>query len=769
LRSLAFIAAAPLSLLALDRAFPFPFEALEREPARVVLARDGSPLRLALPEDGIWRLPLSSLDAVSDELRRALVASEDRHFHRHPGVNPLAVLRASWQALRAGRIVSGASTIPMQVARLVEPRPRSLRSKCIEAFRALQLVWHRGRDAVLLAYLDLAPFGGNIEGVGAAARLWFGTRPDALSLGEAALLVALPRAPRAYDPRRHPEQARRARDRVLDQLAARGMFTTAAVAHARRQPLPRARRPLPFGAPHFADFALAAASGAARIETTLDRELQGVAERLVAGRVSQLRAQQIGNAAAVVIELEGRSLRAMVGSADFHEVGRPGQVNGALALRSPGSTLKPWLYALAIDEGEIVPASFLLDVPHDFAGYVAENYDGEYRGRVTAREALVESLNAPAVALAARVGLPHLLALLQRGGLATLDRGAAHYGLPLVLGAGEVKLVDLTNLYAALADDGLARPLRWRAGDPLGPGVRLVSTEAAALVTDVLRELRRPDLPDSWRLARDVPAVAWKTGTSYGHRDAWAVGFSDRFAVGVWVGNLDGRGRPGISGARHAAPLLFELFRALDGTTAGSKQARASDDARLRIADTELCALSHERPGPFCPARIVAQTLPGRSRLPACREHRRILVDRESGLRLAGGCLARRDHRAAIVAEPPPALAAWWRSQGRSLSAVPSLHPDCRQVLAGGGPRILSPDPRTAYRLRASAPRDYQRLALSARSGAGTRRLFWYQDGRLVGAAAPSESLFVALDRGDHELVVVDDAGRSHSVAYRVE
>jgi penicillin-binding protein 1C len=444
-------------------------------------------------------------------------------------------------------------------------------------------------------------------------------------------------------------------------------------------------------------------------------------------------------------------------------------VNGALARRSPGSTLKPWLYALAIDAGRIVPASFLLDVPHDFAGYVAENYDGEFRGRVTARQALVESLNAPAVALAAELGLPRLLALLRRGGLDTLDRSAGHYGLPLVLGAGEVRLVDLVNLYAALADGGLARPLRWRSDASVASGSRLVSREAAALVTDVLRELRRPDLPDSWRLARDVPAVAWKTGTSYGHRDAWAVGFSDRHAVGVWVGNLDGRGRPGISGAQHAAPLLFALFRALDDSPGHGPRPRASDAPHLELSDTELCAVSHQLPGAFCPARIRARTLPGVSRLGSCREHRRVLLDRDSGLRLAGSCLEGRAHRTAVVADPPAALAAWWRSQGRPVAAVPPLHPDCREVLGGRGPSIVSPDPRTAYRLRRSAPREFQKLALAARADSGTRRLFWYQDGRLLGAAGPGEPLFADLERGDHRLVVVDDAGRSHAVAYTVE
>jgi penicillin-binding protein 1C len=756
-----------LAWLALDAAFPFPLERLERPPARVVLDREGEPLRLFLPRDDTWRLPVR-LDEVSPDLVRAVVASEDRWFEWHPGVNPLAVARAALANLRAGRVVSGASTIPMQIARLVERRPRTLVSKGIEAFRALQLERRFDKRELLTLYLNLAPYGGNLEGVAAASRFYLGKRPRDLSIGELALLTALPRAPVAYDPTRDAAAARAARDRVLDQLAARGLFTRDDVADAKRQEVPHRRRAIPFRAPHFARWAATRHPDEPLLETTIDARVQRVSARLAGVRVRELRELGIDNVAVVVIENRTRTLRARVGSAAFFDPAHDGQVDAATAARSPGSALKPFLYGLAFDAGVIVPDTWLLDVPTDYAGYVAENYDGQYRGRVSARTALVHSLNAPAVSLLARVGVPRFLELLRRGGLRTLRRPAREYGLPLVLGAAEVTLADLTNLYATLAAGGLHRPLRWTRARATGAtgalDVRLLSPEAVDLLLDVLTEVKRPDLPESWRLARDVPAIAWKTGTSYGHRDAWAIGLSEHYTIGVWTGNPDGRGSPGISGAEHAAPLLLDLFRALERS--GSRLPRPTDARRARV---EVCALSHELPGPFCPRTLQIPVLAGSSRLRTCTHHRRLFIDAQTGARLAGACLAQQPHRSRVVEVYPPALVAWWHAQGRPVDPVPPLHPACREVPGDAPPHIVSPSGATPYRVRREAPREHQRLELAARTAPGTARLYWYQDGRLVGAARPDEALFTPLVRGHHRLVVVDDGGRSAALEYAVE
>ena len=484
----------------------------------------------------------------------------------------------------------------------------------------------------------------------------------------------------------------------------------------------------------------------------LDRGGQSIVEAQVSRHVPGLRRQGIRQAAVVVVETEGRRLRALVGSAGFLEPGHAGQVDGAVAARSPGSTLKPFLYALAVERGDIVPDSWLLDVPTDFAGYVAENYDGRYHGRVTARRALSRSLNAPAVRLLSRVGLEPFHELLLDGGLGTLDRPAVSYGLPLVLGAGEVSLLELTNLYAALADGGRYRPLAWR-GDTAGsPERRLVSRETAWLITEILRQVERPDLPEAWRLARDVPAVAWKTGTSYGHRDAWAVGYSGRYTIGVWVGNFDGAARKGISGSEHAAPLLFDLFRALESTGGGTGRPPG-----LRIESLEVCSLSHQLPGPWCPTRARIEYLPGRSRLERCDHHRRVRVASDDG-------------RPAFreVTRYPDELVAWWRREGHPLPEEPVLLA-ANHLPAGDSPRIVSPDAATPYHLRHDAPREHQRIPLIAHAGLDVERLYWYRDGLLVATGPPGERLFLDPSPGTHRLVVSDDRGRTDGLSYSVE
>lgn len=758
-----------LLFLALDFVVPFPWHRLDRPVAVEVTDRHGTPLRLFLAADERWRLPVT-LDELPPELIAAVIASEDQRFGRHPGVDPLAVARAVWTNLRAGRIVSGASTIPMQIARMAEPRRRTLGAKGIEAFRALQLAWHLTAEEQLALYLDLAPYGGNLEGVGAASRFLFGKRPDRLSLGEIALLVTLPRSPVAYDPVRHPDTARRARDRVLDQLAERGAIDSEQAVEARRQPLPVALTRVPFEAPHFARRIAVLARErelGPRVATTLDLDLQRAAERQVQSWIGTLRSRGIGNAAAVVIERaqgrEPRAVRAWVGSAGFRETPFQGQVDGVLALRSPGSTLKPFLYALAFDDGGLIPSSWLLDVPRDYAGYVPENYDGVYHGRVTARAALVRSLNAPAVALLARVGLPRFLDLLQRGGLTSLDRSPGSYGLPLILGAAEVPLADLANLYATLAEGGVHRPLEVLQRLEEGGRERtegLFSREAAWQVTEVLTDLERPDLPGTWELTRDAPKVAWKTGTSYGHRDAWAVGFTRDFTVGVWVGSFDGQAVEGISGSTDAAPLLFDLLRAVD--PGGQAPGRRGSPARLRV-----CSESHERPTSWCPRMVEVEVLPGRTRLASCSVHRRVFVDRETGEWLAGECVGRRPMEAKVLTVPPAELVAWWRARGQPVPDLPKPAEGCRGAGAlGEPPRIVSPDAATPYRLRVSAPERFQRVPLIAR---GSGRLFWYQDGVLVASARPEDQRFLPLEAGRHKLVVVDEAGRVDRVEYVVE
>ena len=474
-----------LLFFALDAAFPFPIERLHRAPAIVVFDRNAQPMRIILPSDQKVRIPIT-LDELPPEFLRAVVASEDRWFFRHPGVNPIAVARAMWMNVRARRRVSGASTIPMQLARMAEPKSRTIFAKVREAFRAVQLTLHTTKREQLEAYLNIAPYGGNVEGIGAASRVYFGKEPSQLSIGEIAFLTTLPRQPNKFDPLRDHVAATRARDRVLRQLRDSGVFSTNEITAAMRQPLPRSRRKPPFIAPHFCDYAIAQAPGQTRLFTTLDPRIQQLAEQQVRARIASLRAWGVEQTAVVVIDNDTREVVAMVGSAAFFDPQRQGQVNGAVARRSPGSTLKPFLYAMAFDDGTIIPDSILLDVPTDYSGYVPENYDGTYRGEVIARDALVQSLNAPAVRLLADEGVDDFAKLLIRGGLNSIDRNPNKYGLPLILGSGEVRLIDLTNLYATLARNGEHKKVRIFKTSALSPqsSVLLFSPEATSMLTD---------------------------------------------------------------------------------------------------------------------------------------------------------------------------------------------------------------------------------------------------------------------------------------------
>lgn len=765
LSSSAFVLSALLIFFALDFIMPFPVETLRREPTAVITDKDGRPLRFFLPADKRWRFPVK-LAEVSPRLTEAVIASEDRWFHSHPGVNPFALVRAFYSNLKEGRVISGASTIPMQIARMSDPKPRNIFSKAEEAFRALQLKRVFSDDELLEIYLNLAPYGGNIEGVGAASYFYFGKSPRALTPGEVALLTALPRSPAAFDPVRNPKDSERERNKVLGQLAARGVISSGEAAEGRKEPVPRTRKPQPFSAPHFSEFAYRDVSKGGSLQSTLDPSIQKIAEEVARRHIGLLRNDGIDNLAIVVIENDTRKLRAMVGSADYFDKVHSGQVNFTLARRSPGSALKPFLYAMALDEGIAVPGTYVLDVPTDFSGYVAENYDSKYRGKITLEHALILSLNAPAVRMLSQVGLKDFHDLLLKAGLSTLDRPSGKYGLPLILGAGEVRLLDLTNLYATLAVGGGHGPVVvTEEGGHEAPQAELFSPEASYLITEILTGLKRPDMPAStWALTEDVPEVAWKTGTSYGHRDAWSLGFSSKYTIGVWVGNPDGRGQKGISGSEHAAPILFDVFRGVEGD--GSRISRPEG---LKLGTIEVCRESHMLPTPYCGERDKVSYIKGVSRIPRDNYSKKIFVDSETGDLLLGDCIGERPHESRVITTYPPELVAWWMAEGKRSDTIPPLSAYCNDVSSERPPQILSPDKATPYRVLNGMPAEYQRVELIAGVSEEVSELYWYQDGKLVATTRPYKKTFIPLTAGAHRLVVVDSSGRSDSIRYNVE
>jgi len=536
------------------RLWPFPLNRLERRPASpVVTARDGTTLLKVVGEDGQWRLPIGP-DRMSPWLIKATEAIEDHRFRSHCGVDPIAVIRAIGQNLAAGRIVSGAGTITMQVCRMMDDRPRGRRAKITETFRALQLERLRDKDDILAAYLNTAPYGANVRGVEAASLVWFGKHAADLSLAEAALLAGLPQSPSLYRPDRHPEAARRRREAVLRRMVETGAISESQRIIASAETIVLTPHRPTHLAPHAACFALSRRPGGG--QTTIDPMIQRDVARLVVEHAKTLPSRS--DVAVVVIGIAQSDIVAMVGSAD---VGDPidGQINGALARRSPGSALKPFVYAAAFEARLLNDQSVVYDVPIHRAGWSPTNCDGRFAGELTVAEALRRSLNVPAILVAESVGLSRCLGQIEAVGIRLPHDAGERGGLAVVVGAVEVTLLDLVNGYATLGRGGTRKTPRLFVDEPTDEA-RVLDPGTCHMLDEILSSRHRcPHGTDDWA-DREVPWFMWKTGTSSGRRDAWAAGHNRRFAVGVWVGRFSGVGSDAFVGAEAAEPLLTRLF-----------------------------------------------------------------------------------------------------------------------------------------------------------------------------------------------------------------
>lgn len=549
-----------------------------------IVDRNGEPLYGFLTEEGRWRFE-TSLDDIDPVFVERLIAIEDKRFRHHPGIDPFAVFRASASALRSGQITSGASTITMQTARLLEPRPRTLPSKAIEMVRALQIERRLSKNEILELYLTLAPYGGNLEGVRAASLAYFGKEPKYLSNAEQALLLALPQAPEARRPDLRRTAAKSARSSLLAKLARIDLIDASMLDEADSDPLPTSRHAFETMAYHAAyGLSLSAEKGErlrGRFTSSLDKSLQREAEALIRRYAATF--DDGATASALVIENQTNQVRALVGSSGVEAPG--GWIDLTAATRSPGSTLKPFIYALAFEDGLAGPSTIIDDMPRSFGGYSPENFDKTFRGEVRVREALQHSLNVPAVRMLDRFGAPKFDAVLSAAGvnLRQPKRATSETGLAIALGGAGVKARDIAVLYAGLANGGKVSPLIWAADGEAGKSsaYQLISPQTAQRVSDILAaapslEGRAPAV-----LSRSAVSVAFKTGTSYGFRDAWAAGHGGGYTIVVWTGRADGAPRPGQTGRRVAAPILFDLFdlaARLGDASGGTVQPDSDDD-----------------------------------------------------------------------------------------------------------------------------------------------------------------------------------------------
>lgn len=849
----------PFSIIVLfvvaNLCFPLPKERLYPPLSPIVLDRNGEWLRAFLAADGMWRMSEvvtdnsqvvpyidvthgNTKEGVSPLLHQAILTSEDRWFYYHWGINPVSLATALYDNLTAGKVVRGGSTITMQLARLMDPKARNVPNKLCEMFRALQLELAYSKSEILTFYFNMLPYGGNIVGTAAASRFYFNKPQHAISLSEAVLLAAIPNSPERLRPDKFPEDARKARKKVLSRLLARRQISEQQWQEALQEPIPTKRYSLPFKAPHLARLLVKGKrQHNSRLYTTIDVKVQEIALRILREYLDTSFAGVVrhglpSTGAIVVMDTQSRQVLAMVGSHDFFDRKALGQINGTLAPRSPGSALKPFVYALAMEQGLITPETLLFDVPVTYAGYEPVNYDGKYSGYVTARQALARSLNVPAVSLNARLKDYPLHAFLKQAGISTLGH-AKKYGLSVVLGGCEVNLLELTTLYAGLANMGEFAPYQLtlprssyqssvvgsqqegvtspgdRFAESLKPiadshfSQRLLRQETSFIITEMLTTLQRPantvKNPEAFESAMNLPKIAWKTGTSYGHRDAWCIGYSPKLTIGVWLGNFDGKGSSMMSGTDAATPILFALFSALTGQDTHRWFTKPT-----QLKTRQVCTLSGAPISPHCLTYKSDVYLPGISPVTTCTMHKRIYIDEATGYSLCSHCRGRGSWQSAVekeqyvgikITEPlianrqlliansqqpkngyktvtfeewPAEAATWLAKNGFAVPVLPEHNPLCNGAIAGTAPIILSPTKDTVYYIRTGVPLENQKIRLSASASNRTQELFWFLDGELIFKGNAGQQYWLTPVKGKHLLTCVDAEGRSTSLPFRI-
>jgi penicillin-binding protein 1C len=720
--------------------------------------RDGHPAYVFLADDDKWRLPVE-LSRIDPELVESLVALEDKRFWSHPGVDPMAIARAAITDVVHLRRVSGGSTLSMQLARLLEPRPRTIRSKLVDMFRAVQLDARMTKREILEHYLARTPYGRNVEGIESAAWSYFGHGAQHLSPLEIATLLAVPQGPARFSPsKQNVERLRERRDRILGKLIDAGVFTgadaVAARADASMVTPPVRLRPMPREAMHAAVWARSKHEDELHIRLTLDRGVQSIVDKLVAGYTSELQRKKIHNAAIVVVDHRTREVVALAGNLDAGDWKHGGQIAMFDKPRSPGSTLKPLLYALAIDRGIALPEYLVPDIPSEYGTYRPKNFDGDYAGLVTLREALNRSLNLPFVDLLQTLGVETFVAELQRSGVAHDRALPGSFGLSLIAGGIELTPLEVANLYATLAEHGSHEPLRIFASDPVEPPSPIYGAAAAFLTRDALSLRDRPDFPRRRDIRKGVPPeIHWKTGTSFGYRDAWSVGSGSVYTAAVWTGNVDNSASRDLVGSEAAAPILFDVLEGL-ADRSGTQRASAPPSD---LAEVEVCAYSGHIPGPGCTHLVKARASVHAVPSTPCPYHQLLEVDRVTHRAVLPACRdASADYETKSFVVLPSAVSAWLAARNRSVPEAPVFADGC--ALDTGAPRMLVPTEGQVVTLIPGVPAEKQVVPLTASTRAPT--VSWFVDGELIGTSSSSERVYWTPVRGRHEVVVADDSGR---------
>ncbi len=728
----------------------------------VVVDREGELLGARTAIDEQWRFPPQ--EEVPEKFKEAIIAFEDQYFYYHLGINPISIFRAFLQNIKQKKIVSGGSTLTMQVIRLSRNKPRTLKEKIIEAILATRLEFRYSKNKILSLYASHAPFGGNVVGIGAASWRYFGHASHELSWAEAATLAVLPNSPALIHLARSRYQLLVKRNNLLKKLRDRGRITDSTYELALSEPLPQEPLPLPQTAPYFVDQCHKTHRGKL-IYSTVNKSLQVQVEFVLERWNRQFRQSEIKHLAALIIDIETNEILSYCGNMGYQEKGLGNQVDLLQAPRSTGSILKPFLYAAALEDGIILPHTLLPDVPVNFSGFSPQNFNLQFEGAVSASEAIIRSLNVPAVDLLKQYSVPRFHTLLKNIGLSTLNKPSSYYGLSLILGGSEATLYEITQAYANMARTLLnSSPTKLvynrQSNEDNEIQEKTFSKGAVWQLFESIKNVYRPEEVD-WQSLTSMQNVAWKTGTSYGFRDAWAVGVTSKYAIGVWAGNATGEGKPELVGTRTAAPVLFDLFNLLPS-------APWFTIPQGEFIDAEVCPQSGHIKGRFCDDTVIEQVLPQALRTVSCPYHKQITVTLDEKYRVRKECMDNEPTQQMSWFILPPSWAWFYKQYHPEYKTLPPLMKGCSESLFQPM-AFIYPQPYSRISLPKQMDGNPAQVTFELAHSEQNGIVYWHLDDHYITHTSNFHTLTLTPEKGKHSLTVVDDSGQTLSTVFYVE
>jgi penicillin-binding protein 1C len=751
-------------LLFLDFCFPFR---VPNDYSTVVLDKNNRVLSSYLNHEDKWRFKCQASE-VSPFFIKAILEKEDQYFYFHPGVNPLAMLRAAVSNMSKQKRVSGASTITMQVVRLIKPQKRTYFNKIKEILWAFQLELHHSKKEILSHYLNLIPLGSNIEGIKAASYIYLDKHPSKLSLAEAMTLCLIPNKPSLLSGPNKGAELQTFKKKWLDYFEKKELFAASEINFARTEQVSLSRQNLRKIAPHFCERLKNEAEASPYIFSTLNTNLQLQVESQINNYLDRLRTIGLHNAMAMVVDNHTMEVLVYCGSGDYGNKTDGGQVDGLQAIRSPGSTLKPFLYALSMEKGLINPKAILYDIPSDFGGFKPENFNSQYLGQVSMRDALQQSLNIPAVKTLENYKLNEFLLELKKAKFKSVAENESKLGLSVILGGCGVTMEEMVKLYATFANKGQYQELAFKRnllktssffGSNDTEKQQLLNPASAYIISDILSGVQRPDFPNNFEFTFKLPKIAWKTGTSFGKRDAWAIGYNPNYTVGVWLGNFSGESIPDLSGASVATPLLFQIFNTVETK---KKWFQMPQNLEYR----QVCSISGLPKNSYCTGSQIDHFVSSVFYKNKCQHLKTIWTNPAGTFRYCDKCL---DRATAIKKTEPNYPSEYLEFLGASGMGHDKLlphNPNCQYISKSQTLSIISPRNGSIYYIESRNP---QQMQLKANAGSNTNYLYWYQNNQLLGKFKASESVFINPTIGNNQISCTDEFGKSVKISFEAK